>query len=338
MKRILRYTCFVVLFCSFSLNAVIILTHGAFGEDQDWYQPGGAFYEAVNQTAQAFETPVISFTWEQYLGGITHKERFRAGKALAELVVDLTTQGETDIIFIGHSYGGHVVKVASQILAIGLGLQDGSRPIIVPERGVDFDKTELDYFKDICTEFKDYADKKNFKEIVQKRNFRNSMGRPGDFLIDHAYTLGTPNDIPDYFASMDVVGCLYNFYSKGDWIQEMVGDRKLPEPKHDWAVNLEVRIKTGGFFNFISCNKPGHMALHAEVIGNWILYIPFFLKEENVGNFNKFTFNYDAQIKFSKKRPPIYTCKEIGLKNFDLFETYNFEWLKNKIPLLKKLC
>lgn len=341
MKRFSGCIFLIFLFYFFSINAVVILTHGAFGEGQEWYQPGGTFYEAINQTAQVFNTKVISFSWEQYLGGITHKERFKAGKALAQLVVDLTSQGETEIIFIGHSYGGHVLKIASQILAIGLGLQDASRPFIITDRGSEFDLSDLDLFKKLCVEFQGYADVKKFKDTfksnMNKNLYYNSMGRPGDFLIDHAYTLGTPNDISDYYANMDVIGSMYNFYSKGDWVQEIVGDRILADPKHDFAVNLEVRVKKSGFFNFITCHKPSHIAMHAEIIGRWILYIPYFLKLENIGNFNKFTFEYDAQVKFSQKKPPIYTCKDIGLKDFSLFEIYNFEWLKNKIPLLKRL-
>jgi hypothetical protein len=329
-----------IVFCFNSNAGTIILTHGAFGQDQEWYQPDGYFYDALDQEAKLFGYDVLSFSWDQFLGGITHKERLRAGRALAKLVVDLGNEGETDIIFIGHSYGGHILKVASQILAVGLGLKDEREPIIVLlERGMQITEEEQALFEEICKEFKELEDTKKFKDIFYKKKeknlFYNSMGRPGDFLIDHAYILGTPNNIPDYVANMDIIGSLYNFYSKGDWVQEVVGDRLLPEPKHEYAVNLEIRIKSGGFFNFITCHKPSHMDMHAKIIGTWILYIPYFLKSESIGNFEMFTFDYDGKIRLSEKKPPIYTCKNIGLKKLSFFQKINWTWFKENIPFFK---
>lgn len=337
LKRVLL---FLLMFSNFSVKAdTIILTHGAFGEDQEWYQPGGYFYDALDQEAQLFGYDIMSFSWDQFLGGITHKERFRAGRALAKLVVDLVNEGETEIVFIGHSYGGHVLKVASQILAVGLGLRDEREPIIVLlERGIQITQEEQTLFENICKEFKEEESTKKFKDVFHKKMgknlFYNSMGRPGDFLIDHAYTLGTPNDIPDYVANMDVIGSLYNFYSKGDWIQEIVGDRKLADPKHEYAVNLEIRIKKSGFFNFINCNKPSHTDMHAKIVGTWILYIPYYLNNEKIGNFELFTFDYDGKIRLSEKKPPIYTCEDIGLKGLNFFDKINWTWFKEKITFL----
>ena len=333
MRRLYSFI-FLFLF-PFYLSSTIIVTHGAFDKNASWYKPGGCFYEVLKESGQLFGQEVVSFEWDQFLGGVTHYERLKAGKALAEVIADLISLGETEIILIGHSYGGHVIKIASQILAIGLDLQDTDRSIVVSDRNKNSELFDMEFFKKICNEFKTYSEKKNLKELLKKKGL-SSWGRPGDFLVDIAYTLGTPNDIPDYFANMDSIGYFYNFFSKGDFVQDLVGDVLLPEPKHDWAVNLDVRIKGSGWPLF--WNKPNHMQMHAEIIARWILKIPLFLKEEKIGNFDKFTFDYSGQITFSRENPPVYTCKEIGIKEDGFFAKYDLEWLKDKAPIIRKLC
>lgn len=313
---------FLVIF-PFFVHSKVIVTHGVAGEGSSWYKAGGYFYEALKESATVLEQDVISFSWEQDLGGITHKERFKAGKELAKLIIDLVGDGEKEIVIIGHSYGGHVIKVASQILAVSLGLQDINRPIMVRENNKAVSALEIVFFKEICEELKEYLSKKLLKE---KR----------DFLINAAYTLGTPNDIPDYFASMDVIESFFNFYSDGDLVQDLVGDKLLPEPRHERAVNLSIRINGTGWFGL--WGKPNHEQIHAQIIAKWILFIPFFLMEEKVGNFDKFNFEYDGQIRFTENNPPVYFCNKAGFNEDGFFAKYDLEWVKNRFSFLRNLC
>ena len=100
-----------------SIFSKVIITHGVLGNDSDWYKPGGYFYEAVSESAKKLDQSVDTFSWTQDLGGITHYERIKAGIKLAKQIVDNKVAGEKEIILIGHSYGGHVIKVASQLLS-----------------------------------------------------------------------------------------------------------------------------------------------------------------------------------------------------------------------------
>jgi len=309
------------LFLSITLGAKVIVTHGAFGDDMDWYKPGGYFYEALIPAAKMMDEEVISFTWKQYLGGVTHKERLNAAKDLAKLIIDITNEGDNEIILIGHSYGGHVIKAASQFLAVAQGLQDANKPIIVLDRN--FDQKNLGdwdqkYYEDACAQVKAYKDLKLSNKSLKK-----------DFLIDEAYILATPINTADYLANMYVIQFLFNMFSNGDLIQDLVGDRLLPEPKHERAVNLEVKIKKTGLFGLF--NKPGHIQMHAEIIAKWILYIPFYLMTEKDSGFDKFSFEKNGVIQFADGRLPKYSYAK--RRFFESFDFLSFSWIKDKLGI-----
>ena len=312
----------LVVFFPVFVSSKVIVTHGAWGDDQDWYQPGGYFYDALRISGNVIGQDVIAFTWDQFLGGITHKERLNAGRELAKLVVDLTTQGETEIIIIGHSYGGHVAKAASQILAVALGLESADRPIVIVDKSLGQTKTvsewDQKYYEQVCNEVKSYTEVKVLKSGIKK-----------DFLIDALYTLGTPNDIDDYESHMDVIQFLFNFHSNGDLVSDFVGDRKLPDPKHDRAVNLEVRIKGSGWFGL--WGQPNHLQMHAQEIAKWILYVPFYLANEKQSGFQEFTFEHDGRIQFGANRFPKYSYAKKQFRNI----ISKFKCIKNKITFLK---
>ncbi len=309
MKKKIFFVC-ALLTLQFQLNSVAIVTHGAWGDEMEWYKPGGYFHKALSISASVIGQKVYPFVWKQFLGGITHKERLNAGRDLAKLVVDFSNQGEREIILIGHSYGGHVIKAASQILAVALQLQPIDTPIIVQSKtdqivnksgGVEVKKAnpnewDQKYYEQVCNEVKKYKEEKLLNKNINK-----------DFLMDAVYTLGTPNDIPDYEANMNVVGYLFNLHSYGDLVHNLIGDHVLPEPRHKRAVDLEIRIKGTGWFGLT--NKPGHLKMHSEEIAKWILYIPFHLINEPKTGFNKFTFDRRGIVKFEENKLPIYSRK-----------------------------
>ena len=327
----------------------VIITHGVLGNDSDWYKPGGVFYEAIYESAKKLGQNVEAFSWTQDLGGITHYERIKAGIKLAKQIIDNRVAGEKEIILIGHSYGGHVIKVASQLLSfaqIPVSIEEKPEPeeseplqeiSDVIEQSSEFDEVvSQDLERDLeFLETEEFFEKACIE--VQKYKEEKLKGRMKDeFLIDAVYTLGTPNDIPDYIADMNVINHLYNFYSKGDLIQDLVGDHLLPSPKHERSVNLRIEVKRGGLWCFWSW--PTHTQMHAEIIGKWILAIPFGLMSEDVGNFDKFTFVFDGTIKFEKDKPPFYQTSISGDKEDGIFSKYDLSWLLSKIKILGHIC
>lgn len=297
------------------LHSAVVLTHGALAQEDLWYRPGGSFFEALKTEGQNLGHESVSFSWDQSLGGLTHYERIKAGVELAKLVLDLAKSGEKEIILIGHSYGGHVIKAASQLLDdfIDDFSMYGVEPQLVtdPTSTSSLDTKSINEHQELRTAF--LIAQKEVQEYKEKLELHKTKGQK-DYFIDVVYTLGTPNDIPDYVANMNVIGSFYNFYSKGDLIQEIVGDILLPEPKHERAVNLSVQIKNDGWLGW---GLPNHKEIHAEIIAKWILYIPFNLIEQKIGNFQQFSFDVTGNIFFSKRNPPVYSIldedEQIGI-------------------------
>ncbi|MFH1643657.1 MAG: hypothetical protein ABIA74_00580 [bacterium] len=325
-----------VLFASlfFNLNSVVIVTHGALAQESLWYQPGGSFFESLKiESLELGHKKTNSFSWDQYLGGVTHYERLKAGVKLAKLVIDFAKKGEKEIVLVGHSYGGHVIKAASQLLDDFI--DDLTMYGVESEPVLDLTTTSSPDKKNIEEEQKEKEELQAFfavaKEEVQK--YKEKVGiqetkAQKDYLIDSVYTLGTPNNIPDYVADMDIIGHLYNFYSKGDLVQEIVGDVLLPEPKHERAVDLSIEIKNKGWLGW---GLPNHREIHAEIIAKWLLYIPNYLIQEKIGNFENFTFNATGNICFAQNKMPIYSIlkdsEEVGLAN------HIWEWVLQHLGL-----
>lgn len=90
---------------------VIILIHGTWANKEEWHMPGGDFFESLKKNIDP-STALVSFLWSGSLG---HESRLHGAKALALLIESYDP--ETQIILIGHSYGGVVAILASQLLA-----------------------------------------------------------------------------------------------------------------------------------------------------------------------------------------------------------------------------
>lgn len=322
-KKLLLFISFVSIVFPTIISSTVILTHGAYGDDANWYKPGGDFYDALKISGKKIGQDIISFKWTQFLGGITHKERLNAARELAKLIVDLTVKEDSKIIIIAHSYGGHVAKAASQILAVALGFQHVDRPIVSINKNLNKVKVPYDwdqkYYEQICDDIKIY---------MQEKILNDKTKNVKKFLIDALYTLGTPNDIDDYESHMDVIQFLFNFYSEGDFVQDLVGNRKLLDPRHKRAVNLDIRLKGSGWFGL--WGKPNHLQMHAQEIAKWILYIPFYLMDEKYTGFKSFTFKQDGLIYFGANRFPKYSYTKKHIRKF----ISSFSCMKNKIPFL----
>ena len=95
----------------------VIIVHGTFAKKATWAQPGGAFFEEIQNSNPNFH--VESFNW----GGGMGYDRIKAAATLAEHILTIRkNSNESRIILIGHSHGGNVINLASQLLANAIGL------------------------------------------------------------------------------------------------------------------------------------------------------------------------------------------------------------------------
>jgi hypothetical protein len=93
----------------------IILIHGTFARDASWANPGGDFYTELEKNIDSANCELLPFSWN---GRLSAKARLEAAGNLSELILK---KSETDkIITIGHSHGGNILNLASQILSISL--------------------------------------------------------------------------------------------------------------------------------------------------------------------------------------------------------------------------
>ena len=325
MKNFKYLSLLFFVFCN--VDSVTIVTHGAFAQNSSWYKSEGLFFETLKKEANNLDHETVSFSWDQDLGGITHYERLSAGIELAKLVLDFAKNGEKQIILIGHSYGGHVIKAASQLLddfiddfaMYGVESETIVTTALEKKSIEQSEQEKLDLQQAFLQAQKEVQAHKEKLELEQTKGQK-------DYFIDAVYTLGTPNDMPDYVANMNVIGNLYNFYSKGDLVQEIVGDVLLPDPKPERAVDLCIEIKNDGWFGW---GAPNHAEIHAEIVAQWILHIPFILMEEKIGNFQNFSFDLTGNIFFSKNNPPVYSIldKDEGIGSFGQFWGWFTSWI-----------
>ena len=110
MKKVITFFLLLTFF-SQTLCAVVILVHGTFALHANWCSPGGDFYEELEKQAREINQKIVPFLWSGALGS---SAKIRAGHALSKLI--LSYPDNEEIILIGHSHGGNVINVASQLL------------------------------------------------------------------------------------------------------------------------------------------------------------------------------------------------------------------------------
>jgi hypothetical protein len=85
-----------------------VITHGTFAANNDWYQPGGDFYQALATNRPDLHVHDQSFKWT---GSYSHAAR-RADAALLEQWI--SDQGLSGPDFFAHSHGGTVAHLATK--------------------------------------------------------------------------------------------------------------------------------------------------------------------------------------------------------------------------------
>ena len=101
---------FLLLFFM-NMNAIVILVHGTFASDQEWYRPGHPFFDDLEAEAFRMNQFLIPFAWT---GGILDYNRNQASESLVKVIESYPKQEK--VIAIGHSHGGNIINLASQKL------------------------------------------------------------------------------------------------------------------------------------------------------------------------------------------------------------------------------
>ncbi len=116
MKQILfKITVYFSLFCFAHITyaqTVFIVIHGTWAAQEQWYMPGGDFFNALEKSAIQQQAAVTPYRWS---GNNNYKDRIHAAKGLVQLIQSYSP--DTTICLVSHSHGGNVGIIASQLLA-----------------------------------------------------------------------------------------------------------------------------------------------------------------------------------------------------------------------------
>jgi hypothetical protein len=297
------------------IEARVVIVHGALASNQEWYRPGGDFYDPLAKTAKQYHDVVEYYRWS---GKVSIWDILTAGEELAEYVYRLKVDGEKNITLVGHSLGGYVIRAASQFL--------------------NNMRTTLDYgYNGTLAVQEQQSIKQHFTLLHQTcdRNCKNIIGKKKKnktsegYLINAVFTLGTPNEMFSMYADDTVVGNLYNVYSKGgDLIQDIMGDRKLSKQEDVNPRFIDIGIAyiedyhqcDCGCFGF--CHPPSHFAMHNGIVGKWILTLPDVLIKQEFGEKTEsgiYLFNGDVFADLFNQHIPIVKEDCAGNKSVALF-------------------
>ena len=115
MKKILfKITIYLSLFYFAHITytqTVFIVIHGTWASQEQWYMPGGDFFDALEKSAIQQQAVVTPYRWS---GKNNYKDRIHAAKGLVQLIQSYSP--DTTICLISHSHGGNVGVIASQLL------------------------------------------------------------------------------------------------------------------------------------------------------------------------------------------------------------------------------
>ena len=289
----------------------IIITHGFNAKNAEWYQPGGDFFNSVNQTATEQGHEVSHFSWDQpLLWGASHYEHRIAGFKLAERILDLNKQSHEEVILIAHSYGGLVAYRASDLvhtfntnradfekerLTVSiLELLSKLTPKNLMRKNLR-SLPHLTYKKasqisQLCLNFL----KTQFNRVPSPLNNRASTTHP----IKMLFTLGTPHQPKDPKPNMNTIDHLYNLNSHGDFVANgLAGSGDFPGEQTEHTHNVRVMLPGSDIWPKLGWG-PGHSGIHHPIIGNQLLTIPKIIGNKNNG---KITF-YKNGINFEPSR------------------------------------
>jgi len=279
----------------------IILVHGTFAAHFDWYKKGGDFFEALSIAAKdrfGDDVELTSFRWTGYLGC---SARVEAATELAELILN----SKKKIYTIGHSHGGNIINLASQILELTV------EPLSKECRVEKIKKMAKSLFEKNEQEAARWQETRGHKfiryslnEITKKialsiyclgnkaanilledhgfANFRSpisALNKRG-VRIEENYLLATPVAAVELAPSTKIINSSFSLYSKNDLVQPVFG---LYGKKYNLGRAIVTDIGTifagaaqAGETDSekIVYEYPRHTDLHSATIGRGLFCIP----------------------------------------------------------------
>lgn len=288
MKKI--FLCFLLGPFSW-LNPLVTIIHGTFAAGTKWSNPGGDFFEAVKKEASLRGHKTISYNWS---GELSLEARMRAAHGLAALL--LSYPETTEHIVIGHSHGGNVISLASELInatfSSNYELKNNIKTIT---RDLLFYKAP-DCKKNVLTLKRALGATKSTIIDLKKRMFpTKSSYYKKNHVITTAFFLGTPVTENAHKHNMQVIKRIISLYSLGDYVQTLVGERTFMPQEN--VINIKVTLN-----NY----NPRHEEIHARAIGKGLLALhdARFLKDGTIAfNDNKMPFFTPAETKQLRQRP-----------------------------------
>lgn len=265
----------------------IIIVHGTFATNFDWYQEDGDFYEAVLLAAKKeFCCPItmLPFRWTGYLGCLS---RIEAATRLAEHIIT----SDKKIYTIGHSHGGNVINLATQILALSLENIDEKEKLQKIENMTSklFEK-EKEYFTSDEKDTRQIQSKpasqeeiknalKSSVKIISENLISRTMittGHDPKFFIETNFLLATPVDPIDLAPCESIVKQSFNLFSKNDMVQPVFGlySRTYGQDRRIITDASVIFQTTHGITNNPLFDYPGHTEMHSADIGKVLFLIP----------------------------------------------------------------
>ena len=259
-----RISVFCIFFCPLfvQLHAVVILVHGTFAYDVSWCKPGGDFYETLKKSAKKIGHKIVPFTWS---GKLNDFARLQAAQSLLETLASYPATEKK--ILVGHSHGGNVINLVTQLL---------NNPVYHTLHNV-FNTEPTQSKVDIsalCNELGLVSS----SDWFMKPDLFSIRIPIQSYAIDSVYLLATPVDEIVYAPCMNMVRQVFNLYSIGDYIQTVLGIYGRSYKSCERMMNLRVVIKETGIFKD---NNPTHSQMHHELLAESLFDIPELVKKQS---------------------------------------------------------
>ncbi len=264
MKKLILVS--LILFAT--AQPVVILVPGTFASTETWWQPGGDFYESLSASARPQGHALVPFCWSCRLDP---RSRVLAAECLVRLI--LSYPDYEPVVLVGHSHGGNVINLASQLLyyarygpvitrsSLGTKISSSQGDILIStrdERENDVDEQEQILITDAIETLRD--------EFPLVRSPQKA------YPIDQAFLLATPVDTRGYAPNLTIINWVYHLYAEGDLIQQVLGLYNRIYPPHERLTNLCVTAVD-------AIEAPGHSDVHHPSVGRWLLAVPAYADE-----------------------------------------------------------
>lgn len=250
----------VVLFmlcCTVRPDGLVIIVHGTFSPGARWSMPGGNFYDEVAAQANALGYHTIPYNWS---GENTIEARLRAAHGFASLL--LSYPPNKTLIAVGHSHGGTVIGLATELLALARDTKN-KRTASIQAMTHRFIKIKGPWAHYPHYEKPSYIEKlleKIVDDLEAQTNDLRVVWSSTTPRLQTVFFLGTPISKAWLKPDFTIIGKLISLYSVGDYVQSLVGERTFASQPQIRNLRLTLDKK-----------NPSHEELHAPLVGRWLL-------------------------------------------------------------------